>query len=160
MRVRMREVAQHARVSTQTVSAVLNGKSGISKATTLRVRQSIAAMGYQPNLLASSLRSGRGTTIGLMLPNVANPYFAEVARGVQDVAQSRGYSVILCNHDNDPVKIEAYLQLLNQYQVAGVIGEPYEQDAAPYAADTDVQAACRSLPGVGTYRVDDRRGGY
>ncbi len=160
MRVKMREVAQRANVSTQTVSAVLNGKSGISEATTLRVRQTIAAMGYSPNLLASSLRSGRSTTIGLLLNNVANPFFAEIARGVQDVAQARGYSVILCNHDGDPAKIRAYLDLLNQYQVAGVLGEPYEEVAGPNAGGPGGYMLSGLLPGIGTHPADEERGGY
>jgi LacI family transcriptional regulator len=159
MRVRMREVAQRANVSTQTVSAVLNGKSGISAATTLRVRQAIEAMGYSPNLLASSLRSGRRTTIGLLLNNVANPFFAEIARGVQDVAQAHGYSVILCNHDGDPVKIRAYLQLLNQYQVAGILGEPGEEIVGPNSVAPGGHVFGGLLPG-GTPEVDEERGGY
>src|SRR5690242_6653760 len=107
MRVTMRDVARSAGVSIQTVSAVLNGKPGISAPTSAQVRHAIAALGYQPNLVASSLRRRRSTTIGLLLTNVANAYFAEIARGVEDMAQARGYSVILCNHDDDPAKYAA-----------------------------------------------------
>lgn len=146
MRVTMRDVARHAGVSIQTISAVLNGKPGIGPTTTAQVRQAIDTLGYQPNLLASSLRSRRSTTIGLLLPNVANPFFAEQARGVEDVAQARGYSVILCNTDGDAAKERMYLQLLRQYQAAGVIG------GAPKEA--------LSLLWVIAPAFDDQRGGY
>lgn len=144
----------------QTVSAVLNGKPGISVRTSERVREAIAAMGYQPNLLASSLRSRRSTTIGLLLPNVANPYFAEIARGVEDIAQTRGYSVILCNHDDNPAKKSSYVQLLRQYQVAGMIGT--QADDAPvrrHAATPPVKASTPPLF-VEWQTPDDHRGGY
>jgi DNA-binding LacI/PurR family transcriptional regulator len=146
MRVTMRDVARRTGVSIQTVSAVLNGKPGIGAATTAQVRSAIAELGYQPNLLASSLRSRRSTTIGLLLPNVANPYFAEQARGVEDVAQARGYSVMLCNTDGDPAKERTYVRLLKQYQAAGVIGGPREESAP--------------LLWAASPKVDDRRGGY
>jgi LacI family transcriptional regulator len=146
MRVTMRDVARRSGVSIQTVSAVVNGKSGIGPATTAQVRSTIAELGYQPNLLASSLRSRRSTTIGLLLPNVANPYFAEQARGVEDAAQVRGYSVMLCNTDGDTTKERTYLQLLKQYQAAGVIGAFAEEGAPLLRANFPT--------------VDDRRGGY
>ncbi len=155
----MRDVAQRAGVSVQTVSAVLNGKPGISAGTSEQVRQAIEALGYQPNLLASSLRSRRSTTIGLLLPNVANPYFAEIARGVEDVAQARGYSVMLCNHDGDPIKRSGYVRLLRQYQVAGIIGA-LDEDAVP-GETSGTPARPAMSPLFGTWPgVDDRRGGY
>lgn len=161
MRVTMRDVAQHAGVSIQTVSAVLNGKPGISAPTSKLVREAMAAMGYQPNLLASSLRSRRSSTIGLLLPNVANPYFAEIARGVEDVAQARGYSVILCNHDGNPAKKAAYVQLLRQYQAAGIIGEADGPGAAPQSGSESVGGRALTSPVFGGWQAsDDRRGGY
>jgi LacI family transcriptional regulator len=156
----MRDVAQHAGVSIQTISAVLNGKSGISAQTSERVRGAIAALGYQPNLLASSLRRRRSGTIGLLLPNVANPYFAEIARGVEDTALARGYSVILCNHDDDPAKRAGYVQLLRQYQVAGIIGASPDEDAVrSYTPRTSAKSA--TSPHFSAWPLpDDRRGGY
>jgi LacI family transcriptional regulator len=160
MRVTMRDVARVAGVSIQTVSAVLNGKPGISGRTADQVRAAIAALGYQPNLLASSLRSRRSTAIGLLLPNVANAYFAEIARGVEDVAQARGYSVMLCNHDDEATKKAAYIQLLRQFQVAGIIGTSMD-DMAARRADSRSSGKLSTFPYlVGWPIPDDRRGGY
>jgi len=146
VRVTMRDVAKRSGVSIQTVSAVLNGKPGIGVVTATQVRRVISDLGYQPNLLASSLRSRRSTTIGLLLPNVANPFFAEQARGVEDVAQARGYSVMLCNTDDDPAKEQTYLRLLRQYQAAGVIGGRSASNGSP--------------PHLSPSSMDDQRGGY
>lgn len=122
MAVTMRDVALKVGVSKQTVSAVLNGKPGISAETIARVRQAMDELGYQPNMVASSLRLGYTTTIGLVVGNVANPYYSEIARGVEDVAQARGYSVMLCNMYDDPARYEEYLRVFVRQRVAGVIG--------------------------------------
>jgi len=160
MRVTIRDVARSAGVSIQTVSAVLNGKPGISPPTVDKVRRAVAALGYQPNLLAGSLRSRRSTTIGLLLSNVANAYFAEMARGVEDIAQARGYSVILCNHDDDPVKKAAYVTLLQQYQVVGIIGRGAEEPVARREGDDGAVASSSYPIFVDCHAVDNRRGGY
>jgi len=160
VQVTMRDVARSAGVSIQTVSAVLNDKPGISVPTVDKVRQVVAALGYQPNLLASSLRSRRSTTIGLLLPNVANAYFAEMARGVEDIAQARGYSVILCNHDENPAKRSAYVRLLWQCQVAGIIGARPE-DLSAHRPDGGQPVKPSAYPVfVEWHAVDNRRGGY
>ncbi|GLV53995.1 LacI family transcriptional regulator [Dictyobacter sp. S3.2.2.5] len=122
MSVTMSDVARHVGVSKQTISAVINGKPGISADTIARVKQAIAELGYQPNLVASSLRLGYTKSIGLLLSNVANPWFAEIARGVEDVALARGYSVMLCNTYDDPDKLELYLNVFIRQRTAGVIG--------------------------------------
>ena len=122
MAVTMRDVAQKVGVSKQTVSAVLNGKPGISAATIARVQQAIAELGYQPNLVASSLRNGHTNTIGLLLPNITNPYFAGQARGAEDVAYARGYGVMLCDTYEDTDRYLMYIQMLAQQQISGVLG--------------------------------------
>jgi LacI family transcriptional regulator len=78
-------------------------------------------LGYQPNVLARSLRRGETHTIGIILPDSANPYFAEVVRGIEDTSFSKNYSVILCNSDNDLEKERLYINVLLEKQVDGII---------------------------------------
>ena len=152
MAVTMSDVARHVGVSKQTVSAVLNGKPGISAETSARVKQAIVELGYQPNLVASSLRLGYTNTIGLLLANVANPWFAALARGVEDVALARGYSVMLCNTYDDPAKLELYLNAFIRQRTAGVVGISEDQAAKIINA-----TSCIFQP---LTDVDSQRGAY
>lgn len=152
MPVTMRDVAQHVGVSKQTVSAVLNGKSGISPETIARVRQAIADLGYQPNLVASSLRHGYTNTVGLLLGNVANPFYAEMARGVEYEALARGYSVMLCNTHDDPERRKQYVQTFIRQRVAGVIGATQEEVKQLSSSNPYV---CQCIESI-----DDRRAAY
>jgi len=117
----MTDVAKAAKVSLQTVSAVINGKPGISEPTCERVRSVIREFDYHPNGFASSLRARRSFTIGVVIPTITNPYFPEFVRGLEDVAHRKGYSVFLCNSDHDQSKEISYLQLLRRHQVAGYV---------------------------------------
>ncbi|HWE61340.1 MAG TPA: LacI family DNA-binding transcriptional regulator, partial [Chloroflexota bacterium] len=103
----MIDVARAAGVSIQTISAVINDKSGISEATRERVRRVIEELDYHPNQLASSLRSQRTRTIGILVPSITNPYWPEMVRGAEDVAHLNGYAVFLCNTDGDREKQRA-----------------------------------------------------
>jgi LacI family transcriptional regulator len=114
------DVARVAGVSVQTVSAVLNDKAGISEATRARVRHIIQDLDYQPNQLASSLRSQRSRTVGILVPSITNPYWPEIVRGAEDVAHQAGYAVFLCNTDGDPDKHRAYVRVLRRHRVAGI----------------------------------------
>jgi LacI family transcriptional regulator len=117
----MDDVARAARVSKQTISAVINNKSGISEKTRVRVRQIIARMDYQPNMLAGSLRAQRSFTVGVVVPSITNPFYPELLRGIEDEAQQHGYSVLLCNSDENPEKELNYLHLLRRHRIAGII---------------------------------------
>jgi DNA-binding LacI/PurR family transcriptional regulator len=120
-KITMDHVARAAGVSIQTVSAVINNKSGISEKTRARIRKIIARLDYQPNLLASSLRGQRSFTIGVLIPSIANPFYPELVRGIEDEAQRHGYSLFLCNSDEDPEKEVNYLHLLRRHRIAGLI---------------------------------------
>ncbi len=152
MAVTMRDVARKVGVSKQTVSAVLNGKPGISAATIARVQEAITELGYQPNLVASSLRNGHTNTIGLLLPNITNPYFAGQARGAEDVAYARGYGVMLCDTYEDTDRYLMYIQMLAQQQISGVIGI-----SAGRARELGLPTSWifQEIRGI-----DDKRGGY
>lgn len=117
----MREVAERAGVSVTTVSHVINNTRTVSPETRLRVQEAMQTLGYQPNVLARSLRRGITHTIGIILPDSANPYFAEVVRGIEDSSFEQGYSVILCNSDNDLDKEHHYTNVLVEKQVDGII---------------------------------------
>jgi LacI family transcriptional regulator len=117
----IREVAEHAQVSVATVSHVINHTRFVDPKTQERVRRSIKLLGYRPNLLARSLRRRETRTIGLLVPDNANPFFAEFARVIEDAGFAEGYSVILCNSDRSETKEEAYLDVLLAKQVDGLI---------------------------------------
>ncbi|MFL5801972.1 MAG: LacI family DNA-binding transcriptional regulator [Roseiflexaceae bacterium] len=117
----IREVAEHAQVSVATVSHVINRTRFVDPETQERVQQSIKTLGYRPNLLARSLRRRETRTIGLLVPDNANPFFAEFARVVEDAGFADGYSVILCNSDRSETKEEIYIDVLLAKQVDGLI---------------------------------------
>jgi LacI family transcriptional regulator len=117
----MDDVARVARVSKQTVSAVINNKSGISEKTRARIRQIIARLDYQPNLLAGSLRAQRSYTVGVVIPSITNPFYPELVRGIEDEAQQHGYTVFLCNSDENAEKAVNYLHLLRRQRIAGLV---------------------------------------
>ena len=118
----IKEIAELAKVSTATVSKVLNGKDKyISEKTRQRILEIVEKEGYIPNGIAKSLKIKKTRTIGLIIPDVMNPFFAEVARGAEDTAEERGYIVIICNSDNRIDKEERYLNILQEKMVDGII---------------------------------------
>jgi len=127
--VRIADVAAHAGVSTATVSRVLNGVKVRSDLEN-RVRLAVAELDYAPNRTARSLRRQLSDVIALIIPDVENPFFTSVARGVEDVARAAGLSVVLCNADDDVAKERLYLAVAEHENMAGVILAP-AGDAAP-----------------------------
>jgi LacI family transcriptional regulator len=115
------DVAKKARVSVFTVSAVINKSDQVSSALQRRVEAAIRQLNYRPNLLARSLAKQRTHTIGIVVPDIANPFFPLVVRGVEDIAQKAGYSTLLCNSDNEREKEEGYLELLLSKRVDGIL---------------------------------------
>ena len=117
----MKDVAELAGVSASTVSHVLNGTRKVSEDTRERVRLAIEELGYEPNLLAKSLKVSRTFTIGLLISDIQNPFFTSVIRGAEDVALSRGYHLFLCNTDEDPNREDEYVRELSKKRVDGLI---------------------------------------
>jgi LacI family transcriptional regulator len=117
----MKDVAELAGVSASTVSHVLNGTRKVSEDTRERVRLAIEELGYEPNLLAKSLKVSRTFTIGLLISDIQNPFFTSVIRGAEDVALSRGYHLFLCNTDEDPSREDEYVRELSKKRVDGLI---------------------------------------
>src|SRR6516162_4313057 len=106
------DVARESGVSVFTVSAVINNKSHVGKKLRERVEEAILKLKYRPNLIARSLAKQRTHTIGMIVPDIANPFFPMVVRGAEDAAQKHGYSLLLCNSDDTQVREESALELL------------------------------------------------
>jgi len=124
MSVSLRDVAKSAKVSVGTVSNVLNRPEVVAADTLARVQATIKDLGFVPNGFARHLRSGNSRTLGLIVPDVSNPFFTEVARGVEDAASKRDYAVFLCNSDESAAKEDRYVNVLIQQQVRGVLITP------------------------------------
>lgn len=122
--VTISDVAKLARVSTMTVSRVVNNSGYISQETRDRVEKAIAQLGYVPNALARSLRDKQTRTIALIVTDITNPFFTTLARGVEDVTRSAGFSVIFCNTDESEAEEREYVRLLMQKQVDGFLLVP------------------------------------
>jgi LacI family transcriptional regulator len=122
--VSIRDVAAAAGVSVATVSRVLSPATAdvpMRKETRDKVERAIDQLGYRPNDLARALLQQRSSAIGLVVPDISNPYYPPLVRGVEDVASSHGYRVVLCNTDRDPAKITGYLDTLIKSRVDGIV---------------------------------------
>ena len=117
----IKEVARQAGVSASTVSRVLNAKGYVNEATRQKVLQAVQQTGYRPNVLAKSLKSGRSNTICLMVPSMQNPIFPEMARGVEDVARRSGFTVVLCNTNEDDTVEKAYIDKMKTQWIDGFV---------------------------------------
>jgi LacI family transcriptional regulator len=121
MMSKIHDVAARAGVSTSTVSHVINQTRFVSQETRERVLQAIADLNYQPNRLARSLRNRKTNTLGVLLPNSANPFFAEVLLGIEAACYNLNYNVILGNAHDDPNRELSHLEVLLAKQVDGVL---------------------------------------
>lgn len=126
----IKDVAQTAGVSTATVSRVLADSSRVKAATRKRVLDAVEKLNYRPNLVARSLRAQKSTRIGLVVSDIRNPFFTAISRAVEDSAHAQGYSVLMCNTDENPEKEELYLNVLHDENVAGIIFSPTQQFSA------------------------------
>jgi LacI family transcriptional regulator len=127
--VKIQAVAERAGVSVATVSRVLNQNPTVATSLAERVIRAVEETGYRPNGIARSLRTRTTQTIALLIPDISNPFFAEMARGVEDAAVLARYSVLLGNTDEDSQKELTYLDLADAAQAAGVILSPHDRDA-------------------------------
>lgn len=161
----MRDVAQRAEVSVATVSHVVNETRPVSDALRARVLAAMDELGYRHNRLARSLRRGETHTIGVIVPDSANPFFAEVARGVEDTSFDEGYSVILCNSDGDLKKELFYTNVLTAKRVDGILfvaaGVSTEHIRALQEEQVPLVVVDRNIPDVSVDEVltDNIHGG-
>ena len=165
-RVTIDDVAKLAGVSYQTVSRVINNKPYVSAATKQRIQEVIEETGFRPSPIARSLVTARSATIGLVVPDISNPYFSAIARGVEQVAYTNNYNVLLCNTGEDASRELEVLHTLDERFVDGVIACGLRQEDAPLqqalaqfhgAVLVNRQFAEEAIPAV---MVDDILGGY
>lgn len=165
-RITISDVAEAAGVSMMTVSRALNNKEGVSEETRQRIQQISDELGYHPSAVARTLVTNRSCTLGLVMPDVANPFFSEIAKGAEDVAYKSGYNLFLVNTDEDIERERNALNSLLEKQVDGVISissrlpdEDLKQfiDRIPYAILinrelNEIRANCATI------NVDDTLG--
>jgi DNA-binding LacI/PurR family transcriptional regulator len=144
----MKDIARIAKVSLGTVSHVLNGTAGVREPVRRRVLDAVKSTGYQPSQLARGLRRVQTNVIGMIIPDISNPFFPAVVRGAEDQAFSNGYRLILCNTDNDHAKELAHLNELRTYLPAGLIVIPST------FSDLTVQARSYREAGAGVVCID------
>ena len=144
----IKDIAKRAKVSTATVSYVVNGTRSVSSELTERVVDAIADLGYSPNANARSLRQRRTQTIGLISPDNTNPFFAEIAKGIEDAGFEAGYSVVLCNSN---ASLERSWEA-KDIAFALVAGAP---DADPGEVKRAEQAALAEFPTAKPQTIDD-----
>jgi LacI family transcriptional regulator len=125
------DVAREAQVSVFTVSAVINNKKHVGKKLRERVEAAIGKLNYRPNLIARSLAKQRTHTIGMIVPDIANPFFPMVVRGAEDAAQKQGYNLLLCNSDDTLAKEESAVELLLSKRVDGILLTKAAEEFSP-----------------------------
>lgn len=115
------DIARAAGVSPMTVSRVLNGRGGASAETVLRIQQLADEMDYRPNALARGLKSNRSGIVGVVVPDIANPFFPEIIRGIESVATTSGFNLLLCNVIESPDREGDLIRILESQRVDGII---------------------------------------
>lgn len=166
--VKLADVAEAAGVSPATVSRVVNDPAMVRAETRARVEEAIRRLGYRPSRVARRLRlsTGCSTLLGLIIPDLQNPFFADLARGVEDAAQRHGYTVLIGNADEDAAKEQRYLQVMRAESVDGVILPPAgrRSPAAEELLRTGTPVVCvdRRLTGprMDVAVIDNVRGAY
>ncbi|MES2660404.1 MAG: LacI family DNA-binding transcriptional regulator [Verrucomicrobiota bacterium] len=129
MSLSIKDVALRAGCSIATVSRVLAGKGYISDEARQKVETAVKELGYRPNRVAQSLRAQKSRVIGLVLSDIRNPFFSEISRAVEAVAFHHGYTVLMCNTDEDPKREVQFLKLMEEEKVAGILLSPTRANA-------------------------------
>ncbi len=161
-----KDVAKHAGVSVTTVSQVINNRSGgnirISKETKERVWQSVRELGYTPNVNARGLRTQKTYLLALLVPDITNPFYPQLIRGVQDIASKHGYDLLVYDADDRPQREKAFVEAILQRQVDGVAMVPFhlQREDIERIIQANIAVAVMtstppSMPGVDVLQVDD-----
>ncbi|MCH4898851.1 MULTISPECIES: LacI family DNA-binding transcriptional regulator [Pseudomonas] len=162
----IKDVAALAGISYTTVSHVVNKTRPVSEEVRLKVEAAIKSLDYVPSAVARSLKAKTTATIGLLVPNSLNPYFAELARGIEDYCERNGYCVILCNSDDNPDKQRSYLRVLLEKRIDGLIVASAGGDSGLAqglaGVKTPMVIVDRGLEGVDAdlVRIDHEYGAY
>ncbi|MDQ0352374.1 LacI family transcriptional regulator [Alkalibacillus filiformis] len=157
----IKDVAQYAKVSVATVSRVINQNGYVNEDTRKKVEVAVESLNYKPNSVARSLFKKQSKTIGIIVPDITNPYFPELVRGVEDYLIQKGFTTILCNSDEDPEKERLYLDVMKQKYVDGaiIVSNTIERELID-GYDMPVVALDRSIHhDIPTFAIDNRDGG-
>ncbi len=133
-RVTIRDVARAAGVSTATVSQVLNGSRPVAEATRLRIEEVIAELKYRPNTFARALKTLRSQLVGVVLPDLSNPFYPSLVRGVQDHLSLSGYHAVVVNTDANPAQERELVAELVDRQVDGLVLITFTLSESDYAS--------------------------
>ena len=160
----LKDIAAHAGVSTATVSRVLSGARPVNAELRERVMAAVEKHGYQPNLVARSLRMSTSFVLSVIVPSITDPFFSEIARAIEDVAYATGYSVNICSSDGALEKEQRHLQAVSRRRVDGVfikVADMHKSNLAPLIrSGIPVVLVDRMLDGAAldTVTVDTRQG--
>jgi DNA-binding LacI/PurR family transcriptional regulator len=126
----MNEVAKRAGVSIATVSRVLNNSDSVNETTRLKILKAIKELKYQPSRVAKRLRSKSVSSklLGVLLPDIQNPFYVDVIRGIEDIAYKNNYAIIMCNYGQDEKKEIMYLDILQSESIDGLIAAPVSEN--------------------------------
>lgn len=133
--ITVKDIAKEAGVSVATVSRVLNGRDTVDVELRDRVQRVVDLLGYRPNRLARNLRTNSTNVIALVVPDIQNPFFVSVARGIEEVALRRGYTLLVCNTDDDPQRERNYFEVLRDEAVAGIVVCSADEQSSSAAVD-------------------------
>lgn len=162
----IRDVAKAAKLSVTSVSRFLNGDIVLPRTSASRIERAVRELSYQPNRLARNLSLGQSKMVGLIIPDISNPFFARLACAVEEVAFEAGYGVLLCNTQNDRSRELSYLQLLSGRQLDGIVfltshaGDP--ELAEILRRNRNVVLIDEDVAGISAPRIfcENRNGGY
>ena len=130
----IKDVAARAGVSTATVSRVLAGKNGTRASLKRRVLRTVEELGYEPNRIARNLRARTRKVFGVVIPDLQNPFFTGIVRGMEDVLEAAGYALLIANSDDSPAREENEIRVLRAEGAAGLLLIPCRADATQYAS--------------------------
>lgn len=166
MNATLKDIAKKLDISYATVSRALNGRYGVHPKTKEKILAMAREMNYHPNAIARGLVKQHTETIGLVIPDITNPFFPEVARGIEDRAEEEGYSVFLCNTNWEKEREARYLSLLKEKRVDGIILAPVS-DKSPFEKEFEDKAMplvfvseVRRGMGKSYVAIDNVHGGY
>lgn len=163
MAVTIKDIAKKLNISYATVSRALRDSPEISQDTKEKVKKAAKEMNYQPNAIARGLVTKKTKTIGLILPDITNPFYPQVARGVEETANQEGYSVFLCNSNYENEKEKAYIDLLISKKVDGIILAPIGEESLKWNhREIPIVIIGRKnvCPQENFVVIDDKKGGY
>ncbi|MBN1304698.1 MAG: LacI family DNA-binding transcriptional regulator [Anaerolineales bacterium] len=160
----IKEVAKLAKVSTATVSRVLNHQSNVNPELRERVLAAVKDLDYHPSNIARNMRRQTSKIIGIVIPDISNSFFTGVVRGIEDIAHNKGYKVFLCNSDRNPEKEQMYIEVLAMERISGAIVVPYrEENFQPFEKlNIPYVFVNQTLPGmqIASVVLDNFKGAY